>query len=42
MFPRRWELAFYGAVFSIALAMRLWDLGARAVHHDESLHGYFS
>lgn len=22
--------------------MRLWDLGGRAVHHDESLHGYFS
>jgi uncharacterized protein (TIGR03663 family) len=22
--------------------MRLYDLGGRAVHHDESLHGYFS
>ena len=20
--------------------LRLWDLGSRAIHHDESLHGY--
>jgi len=38
----RWEAAAYGAVFVSALLFRLWDLGARAVHHDESLHGYFS
>ena len=25
-----------------AAAMRLWDLGARAMHHDESLHTYYS
>ena len=37
-----WEAAAYGSVFIVALVMRLWDLGSRAVHHDESLHGYFS
>ena len=40
---RRWpELAAYGVLLSIAAAMRLWDLGSRAMHHDESLHSYFS
>ena len=38
----RWEAAAYGSIFIVALVMRLWDLGSRAVHHDESLHGYFS
>ncbi len=40
--PFKWELTVYGSVFLTALVMRLWDLGARAVHHDESLHGTFS
>ncbi len=40
--PFRWEVSAYGAIFATALLMRLWDLGSRAVHHDESLHGYFS
>lgn len=40
--PFRWEFGAYLALFVVALAMRLWDLGGRAVHHDESLHGYFS
>lgn len=41
-FPHQWEIGTYLTVFIIALMMRLWDLGGRAVHHDESLHGYFS
>ena len=38
----RWELAAYGVLLVIAAAMRLWDLGARAMHHDESLHALYS
>ena len=36
---------FYGVfivIFIFALYLRLHSLGDRAVHHDESLHGYFS
>lgn len=40
--PIRWEISAYGTLFAIALIMRLWDLGNRAVHHDESLHGFFA
>ena len=38
----RWEIAFYAALIGVALAMRLWDLGADAIHHDESLHAVYS
>lgn len=30
------------AIVAIALAMRLYDLGSRALHHDESLHATYS
>lgn len=30
------------AIVAVALVMRLVDLGARAMHHDESLHALFS
>ncbi len=36
------EYSIYAGLVLIALAMRLYDLGGRAVHHDESLHGYFA
>ena len=39
---QKWEWAGYGVLLLAALGMRLWDLGARALHHDESLHSYFS
>ncbi len=39
---RWWEAAGYIALASIGLAMRLWDLGARAMHHDESLHALYA
>ncbi|MCY4624579.1 MAG: TIGR03663 family protein [Chloroflexi bacterium] len=38
----RWELAFYIALALVALAMRVWELGDRAMHHDESLHALYS
>ena len=39
---RWWELAAYGALLVAAAATRLWDLGSRAIHHDESLHAFYS
>ncbi len=39
---RWWELAAYAALLLAAAASRLWDLGSRAIHHDESLHAYYS
>ena len=32
----------YFVLFITASTMRFWDLGLRAVHHDESLHAYYS
>jgi len=40
--PFRIEFSIYTGLVLVALAMRLYDLGGRAVHHDESLHGYFA
>jgi uncharacterized protein (TIGR03663 family) len=37
-----WEKALYIAFFLIAVVSRFWDLGARVMSHDESLHTYFS
>ena len=39
---RWWEAAGYASLIVTGLAMRLWDLGSRAMHHDESLHALFS
>ncbi|MBX6341174.1 MAG: TIGR03663 family protein, partial [Thermomicrobiaceae bacterium] len=36
------ETALYGLVLLAAIATRFWDLGSRALHHDESLHTYYS
>ncbi|MGH2614687.1 MAG: flippase activity-associated protein Agl23 [Thermomicrobiales bacterium] len=36
------EAALYGLILVAALLTRFWDLGSRALHHDESLHAYFS
>ncbi len=36
------ELAVYVALFALAFALRFWDLGARALHHDESIHAQWS
>ena len=40
--PLRWEIGAYAALMAIALVLRLWGLDQQAVHHDESLHGYFA
>lgn len=36
------ELVAYPALVVAALVARLWDLGSRAMHHDESLHALYS
>ena len=38
----RWEVAFYVGLVLVALLMRVWELGDRALHHDESLHALYS
>ena len=40
--PARRELGAYVLLLSVALGMRLWDLGGRALHYDELLHAYYS
>ena len=42
MLALTWELAIYVALFAIAFGLRFWDLGARALHHDESIHAQWS
>ncbi|GAB4526317.1 MAG: TIGR03663 family protein [Anaerolineae bacterium] len=37
-----WELVLYGLILALALFTRFYDLGARAVSHDESLHALYS
>ncbi|MBA3450372.1 MAG: TIGR03663 family protein, partial [Chloroflexia bacterium] len=36
------ETALYAVILALAALSRFWDLGSRALHHDESLHAYFS
>ena len=35
-------VALYVVLAVAAAAMRFWDLGVRAFHHDESLHAFYS
>jgi uncharacterized protein (TIGR03663 family) len=37
-----WEKAIYLGIFLVAVVSRFWDLGARAMSHDESLHALYS
>ncbi len=37
-----WEKAIYLVIFVVAVISRFWDLGARAMSHDESLHALYS
>ena len=39
---RRPEAIILMAIVVVAGLLRFWDLDERAVHHDESLHGYYS
>jgi predicted membrane-bound mannosyltransferase len=36
------ESGIYILFIAIAIFTRFWDLGSRALHHDESLHAYYS
>lgn len=36
------ETALYAGILLLGILSRFWDLGSRALHHDESLHAYFS
>jgi uncharacterized protein (TIGR03663 family) len=38
----RLEHLVHLAILSIAVVLRLWGLGVRPLHHDESIHAYFS
>ena len=42
LFPKWWAPTVHVALMLAAGAMRLWDLGSRAMHHDESLHALYS
>lgn len=37
-----WELLAYSALVLAGLLLRIWDVGGRAMHHDESLHAYYA
>jgi predicted membrane-bound mannosyltransferase len=37
-----WEIVAYAALVIAAVGLRFWDLGARAIHHDESIHGWYA
>ncbi|HET9017106.1 MAG TPA: flippase activity-associated protein Agl23, partial [Thermomicrobiaceae bacterium] len=36
------ESLLYAGILFAAILSRFWDLGSRALHHDESLHSYYS
>ncbi len=37
-----WEVVAYGVILVLAVVSRFWDLGSRAMSHDESLHALYS
>jgi len=37
-----WSVVYFGVLMLIVLGTRFWDLGTRAMHHDESIHAYYS
>ena len=42
LFKLDWEKAIYLLVLVVAIVTRFWDLGARGMSHDESLHALYS
>ena len=38
----QWEVVYYAALVALAVIARFWDLGTRAMHHDESIHAFFA
>ncbi|MGI8967707.1 MAG: flippase activity-associated protein Agl23, partial [Chloroflexota bacterium] len=41
LFARR-EMVAYSTVLVAGFLLRIWDVGNRAMHHDESLHAYYA
>ena len=41
-YPVRWEVLAYAVLLLLAVFTRFYDLGARVMSHDESLHTYYS
>ena len=39
---RYWYVILIAAIVALAAGLRLWDLGERAIHHDESIHIKFA
>lgn len=37
-----WELICWLTIIVVAVALRFWDLGSRAQHHDEGMHAFYS
>jgi uncharacterized protein (TIGR03663 family) len=37
-----WEVICWVTIVLVAIALRFWDLGSRAQHHDESMHSFYS
>ncbi len=37
-----WETVAYLVMILLAIGTRFWNLGEKALHHDESLHAYYS
>ena len=42
LFVLNWEMLLYMAIFSVAVFTRFYNLGARVMSHDESLHTLYS
>jgi uncharacterized protein (TIGR03663 family) len=42
LFKLDWEKAIYLLVLIVAIVTRFWDLGARGISHDESLHALYA
>ena len=37
-----WEIILFVGIMAVVVLTRFWDLGSRAMHHDESIHAYFT
>src|SRR5581483_2890636 len=37
-----WEQVIWFGLAAVAFLMRIWNVGARAMHHDESMHAFYS
>jgi uncharacterized protein (TIGR03663 family) len=37
-----WEVVAYATLLTVGFVLRIWDVGARAMHHDESLHATYA